>query len=369
MVAPARRHPALTEAPARHPPSRDCTGRDWAGPATAAAAHTGRTRPDPGLAARLRADPAPRRATPGRGADIPVAARMAPRPAAAPVPGRRTAVPAGPVPGRGSSGQGSPVAAGREIPVPDTRAVRDTPAVADRRRRRPRPAPGRRHKHTARAAAGRRIPRGVDRAGVPGAAGPAAAGPGEPAGGGDPPGAAGGARRPASRPRAVARAGPPIPGRTLPACLYVAGSRTGAACRAPAGSVTAPVACPRDGAARVPCRPRSSGSPDQRDRRRLPGRSPAGKRPGPRRPRHYPGRVCLGQARCPDDSPGTSWTHRAALATPIECRAVAAPGQGRRVIVRGSTLFYFAGQQPAAGARWVRAALLWGWGTSDLPAP
>jgi hypothetical protein len=302
-VAPARRHPDLAEVPARYLASQDPAGRG---------------RPDPGQAARLPAGPVPRwPPTPGR-TGIPVAARSAPPPVATRAPAHHAAVPAGPVPVRESAVPETPVpAAGPGTPVPGTRVAVDRPAPAARRPARRDPGPARVRRRTARAAAaGRRIPRGAARAGASGAAGPDGAGPGEPAVGGLPSGAAVDGQRLASRPRDAARAGRPTRGRALPACPNVAGSRAWAACRAPAGRATALAAGPRGGAVRVPCRSRSPGSWDQRGTRQLPGRSPAGKCPAPRRQRRWPGPACPGQARCPDDSPGTSWTHRAALATP-----------------------------------------------------
>jgi hypothetical protein len=257
------------------------------------------------------------------------AARSAPLPAAT----RAPTVPAGPAPARGSPGPAGPApAADLGTPVRGIRLAVDTRARARRRPVRgdrpawPDPDLPRVRTRTARGAAGRRTPRAAGRGVAPGAAGPDAAGPGEPAAGGNPSGAAVDGQRPASRPRDAARAGRPTRGRTLPACPNAAGTRAWAACRAPAWRASALAACPRAGAVRDPCRSRSPGNRGQRGRHRLPGRSPAGKRPCQRRQRRWPGRACLGQARCPDDSPGTSWTHRAALATQIECRAVTPPG-------------------------------------------
>ena len=226
-LALARRHPALAVATAPHPASWNPASRDPAG-RTTAVPRTGRGRPDPGQAARtpavsvLRWPP-----TPGR-TGTPVAVRSALVPAASRAPGRHTAVPVGPVPVQGSSVPGTPLPAGRATtpaPAPDTRLALDIPVPAALRRNRPRPAPARTRKRAVRGAAVRRTPPGADRAGVPGAAGPDAAGPGEPAAGGGRPGVAADGRRPASRPPAAARAGPPLLSRRLPACQYVAGSR------------------------------------------------------------------------------------------------------------------------------------------------
>jgi len=293
----------VAEVPAPH-----LAGQDLAGQARAARRRTGPHRPGlyrpgPGPAARHPAD----RPTPEQ-AGVPLAARRVPLAAATRPRARLAAVPAGPVrarggpwPARGSSVPGTRVA-------PDTRA----PAAPPRGR----PDPGRVLVRTRKApAAARRRMRHhrAARAVVPSVAGPGAAGPGEPAAGGGWQDVPAGGQRPASRRLDAARV---ILGRTLPACLSVAGSRAWAACHAPAGCVTAQAACPRGGGVHVPCRSRSPGSRDQRDRRRPPGKNPAGRRLGPRRQRRWPCRACLGQARCPDDSPGTSWTHRAALATP-----------------------------------------------------
>jgi len=333
-VAPGHRHPVLAGVPVRRRASQDRAGRP-----IAARPRTGRARPDPGQAARLPAGPVP---TPGR-AGTPMPARSAPLPVATRKPAPpAAAVPAGPAPVRGSSVPDTPVPADSPgTPVPDTRAARDTPVPAARRPDLPgrpaRPDPGRVRTRTVPAAAGRRTLPRAGRAGAPGAAGPGAADLGESAAGEGPSAGALDGQRPASRPGDAARAGRSPRSRTLPACLNVAGIQAGAACRAPAGRATALAACPRGGAVRVPCRSRSLGSRDQPGRRRLPGKSPAGKRPVPRRQRRSLGPACLGQARCPDDSPGTSWKHRAALATQIECRAVAAPGWGRRVIDPSST--------------------------------
>ena len=292
-AAPDHSRPAQAAVPVRRPASPDRTGRA--------------RRPDPGQAVRLLVALVPRRAaTPGR-TGIPAPAHSAPW-AAIRARAPRTAGPGGPVPARGSSVPDTPVAAGSPgIPVPGSpRVAVDTPARARR------PGPGNRpaRPDPARAAAGRRIPRGADREGAPGAAGPGAADPGEPAVDEGLPGADGAAPRLASRPRDAAKAGRPIRDRALPASPNVAGTRAWAACRAPAGPATVLAACPRDAAARAPGRSRSPGNQGQRDRRRPPGRSPAGKRPCWRRRRRRLHRACLGQARCPDDSPGTSWTQR-----------------------------------------------------------
>jgi syndecan 1 len=310
MVAPGHRDPALAGVPVRHRASQDRAGRP-----IAARPRTGRARPDPGQAARLPAGQVP---TPGR-AGTPMPARSAPLPVATRKPAPpAAAVPAGLVPVRGSSVPDIPVPADSPgTPVPDTRAARDTQVLAARRPDLPgRPDPGRVRTRTVPAAAGRRTLRRAGRAGAPGAAGPGAADPGESAAGEGPPGGAADGQRPASRPGDAARAGRSPRSRTLPACLNVAGIQAGGACRAPAVRAAARAACPRGGAVRVPCRSRSPGSRDPPGRRRLPGKSPAGKRPVPRRQRRSLGPACLGQARCPDDSPGTSWKHRAALATP-----------------------------------------------------
>jgi hypothetical protein len=281
-------------------PARHLASQDRAGRARAAQRRTGLDRPGPGRAARHVAD----RPTPER-TGIPLAARRVPLAAATRPPARLAAVPGGP----GQAGGGPGPARGSS--VPDTRVAPDTQAPAAPPRGRPDPGLGLVRK--APAAARRRTPWGAARGVVPSAAGPGAAGPGEPAAGAGWWDVPAGGQRPASRPRDAARV---IPGRTLPACLNGAGSRAWAPCPAPAGCVTVQAACPRGGGGHVPCRSRSPGSRDQRDRRRPPGKSPAGRRPAPRRQRRWPCRACLGQARCPDDSPGTSWTHRAALATP-----------------------------------------------------
>jgi hypothetical protein len=304
-VAPGHKLAARAGVPVRHQASQDRAGRPMAAPLRTGPPRTGRARPDP--------DRVPRgRSTPGR-TGIQAPARPAPPPVATRGPAPHAAVPAGPVPVLGSSVPDTPVP-GPDTPVPDTRVAPDTPVLAARRPART--DPGQVRTRTALAAAGRRILARAGRAGAPDAAGPGAADSGGRAEGVAPWGAAWDGQRPASRLGDAARAGRPIRGRTLPACRYAAGIRALAACRAPAGRATALAGCPRGGAVRVPCRSHRLDSRGQQDRRRLPGKRPAGKRPGPRRPRHWPGRACLGQARCPDDSPGTSWKHRAALATP-----------------------------------------------------
>jgi hypothetical protein len=271
----------------------------------AAPRHTGLHRPGPGRAAQRPADLASRwRPTPER-TGVPLAARRVPLSAATRSPAR-LAVPACRVTARGRAGPA------RRSSAPDTRVARDTRAPAAPRRGRPGPGLALVRTRKAPDAARRRNQQGAARAVAPSAAARGAAGQGEPAAGEGWWVVAVGGQRPASRPRDAARA---IPGRTPPACLNVADSRAWAACPAPAGCA-ALAACPRGGAAHVPCGSRSPGSQDQRGRRRLPGKSPAGRRLCPRRQRRWPCRACLGQARCPDDSPGTSWTHRAALATP-----------------------------------------------------
>jgi hypothetical protein len=338
MAAQGRTRPVLGEVPARHRPSRERTGQ-----AKAAPPHTGRARPDHGRGAwfpdgRARLPP-----TPG-GPGIPVAARSAPFPAATRALAHRAAVPAGPVPvpgrylsgrlrpgsslsGRprpgssvpGNSAPDSPApAAGPGTPVPGTRLAPDAQAPAAARpdpRDPPAPVPVLARSRTARGAGGRRSPWALAPGVAPGAAARGAPGPGAPAAGAGPSGEAGAGQRPASRPLDAARAGRPTRGRRRTACRNVADSRASAACRAPAGSATALAAYPRGAVVRAPCRLRSSGSRGQRGRRQLRDRNPAGRRPVPRRRRCWPGRACLGQARCPHDSPGTSWTHRAALAT------------------------------------------------------
>jgi hypothetical protein len=293
-----RRHPAVAEVPARHLASQDLAGRARAARRRTGPHRPGLYRPGPCRAARHPAG----RPTPER-AGVPLAARRVPLAAATRPRARLAAVPAGPARARG----GPWPARGSTRVAPDTRA----PAAPLRGR----PDPGLVLVRTrkAPAAARRRIPPGAARAVVPSAAGPGAAGPGEPAAGGGWQDVPAGGQRPASRPLDAARV---ILGRTLPACLNVAGSRAWAACHAPAGCVTVRAAGPRGGGVHVPCRSRSPGSRDQRDRRRPPGKNPAGRRLCPRRQRRWPCRAFLGQARCPDDSPGTSWTHRAALATP-----------------------------------------------------
>jgi hypothetical protein len=222
------------------------------------------------------------------------------RPARLGVPAHRVPVLGRPVPARGSSAPDTRVAPGARVPAAPLPGRPGQARALARTRK-------------ALAAAGRRSQPGAARAVASSAAGPGAAGQEEPAAGGGCPVVAVGGQPPASRPRDAARA---ILGCTPPACLNVARSRASAASPAPAGCVTALAACRRGGGARVPCRSRSPGSPDQRGRRQLPGKNPAGRRLCPRRQRRWPCRACLGQARCPDDSPGTSWTHRAALATP-----------------------------------------------------
>jgi hypothetical protein len=264
-----RGHPALPVAPARHRASQGLAGRDRPGRARAAPRRTGRHRPGAGQAARHQADLVPRRPpTPERG--IPLAARSVPL-AAATRPRARLAFPVGPA-----------TALGRPRPapgssVPGTRAS-GTRAPAAPRRGRPALARARARTRKAQAAASRRTRPGGAHAVAPSAAGPAAADQGEPAGGGSWWGVAVDGQHPASRPRGAARV---IRGRTRPACPSVAGSRAWAACPAPAWCVTALGACPRGGAGHGPCLSRRPGSRDPRGKRRLPGKSPAGRRPCP----------------------------------------------------------------------------------------
>jgi hypothetical protein len=312
-VAPGRRQSALAAVRAR--PSQTRTGLPAAAqPRTGRGYHPGRDR-----AAR-----GPRRwpPTPGR-TGIREPAGPAPLPVASQAAAPQAPAPVGLVPAGGSPVPGTPGPAdGRDArdpnsPDPDIRA----PARRARRGQHPDAGPVRSDTVPA---AGRKSPPAAGRAEAPGAADP---GRGRLAGGGDRLGAAGGGQRPASRPRDAARAGRSIRDRTPPACPTGAGTRAWAACRAPAGFASARAACPPGGAARGLWRSCSPGSRDQRGRRRLPGTRRVGRRRGPRRWRRWPGRACLGQARCPDDSPGTSWTKRAAFATQVECRAGTTPGR------------------------------------------
>jgi uncharacterized Zn-binding protein involved in type VI secretion len=89
-----------------------------------------------------------------------------------------------------------------------------------------------------------------------------------------------------------------------------------------------------------------------------------------RRQRHLAGRTCLCRARCPDDSPGTSWSQRVALAIhPNECRADKSPLQGRRVIAAGSALFNSGGSGLARVSDACGEGYSVSRGTSKLPAP
>ena len=314
-VAPGRRQSALAAVRARPRASPARTG-----PLAAAQPRTGRGR-HPG---RDRAARGPRwwPPTPGR-TGIREPADPAPLPVASQGPAPQAPAPVGPVPAGGSPVPGTPGPAdGRDARDPDSPGP-DTRAPARRARRGQHPDADPVRSDTV-PAAGRRSPPAAGRAGAPGAAD---RGRGRPAGGGDRLGAAGGGQRPASRPRDAARAGRSIRDRTPPACPTGAGTRAWAACRAPAGFASARAACPRGVAARGLWRSRSPGSRDQPGRRRLPGTRRVGRRRGPRRRRRRPGRACLGQARCPDDSPGTSWTKRAAFATQVECRAGTTPGR------------------------------------------
>ena len=304
---------ADTAAPGRR---QSALARSLPGPGPARPVLARSRLPSPVLARAARPWPGRRHGGPHRGRPLLGGLVSGSCPAAAPLPvaSRRPPAPprCGPVPA-GQSCPGYPWACWRpgardpDSPDPDTRA----PA------RRARPAT-RRGPGAFGYGPSLRVVEAAGRGprGGAGRAGPGAAGRGGPAGGGDRLGAAGGGQRPASRPRDAARAGRPSGiVRRLPARPgRVPGPA--AACRAPAGFASARAACPRGGAARGPCCSCSPGSRDQRGRRRLPGTRRAGRRRGPRRRRRWPGRACLGQARCPDDSPGTSWTKRAALATP-----------------------------------------------------
>jgi hypothetical protein len=324
-VAPGRRQSAPAPAAAR---GRPRASQARTGPLAAARPHTGRGRHrgrdrdrDRDRAAR-----GPRRwpPTPGR-TGIREPADPAPLPVASRASAPQAPAPVGPVPAGGSPVPGAPGPADdRDARDPDSPDP-DTCVPARRAWRGQHPDAGPVRSDTV-PAAGRKSPPAAGRAGAPGAA-DRGQGRGRPAGGGDRLGAAGGGQRPASRPRAAARACRSIRDRTPLACPTGAGTRAWAACRAPAGFASARAACPRGGAARGLCCSCSPGSRDQRGRRRLPGTRRAGRRRGPRRRRRWPGRACLGQARCPDDSPGTSWTKRAAFATQVECRAGTTPGR------------------------------------------
>jgi hypothetical protein len=299
-VAPGLGRPAPAAVPVRRLASQARTGPPTAAPPrTVRGRHDQQRRLAPHLVARVlaRRPPSPVRT------GIRMPAHSGPLPVASRAPARRAPVPVCPVPVRGKPAPDTPVPADSQGGlVPDNPAL-DTQAQAPRQSgRSARPDQG--PVDTARALAHRRIPRAGARGGAPGAADLVQV---RPAGGGDRSGVAGDGQRRAWSPRDAARAGRKSRDRTRPAWSCGAGIRALAACRrAPAGSVTVLAVCPQGGDGRAPCCLHSPGSRGQRDRRLLPGRRLAGKRRAPRRRRPWPGRTCLGQARCPDDSPGTS---------------------------------------------------------------
>jgi hypothetical protein len=188
---------------------------------------------------------------------------------------------------------------------------------------------------------------------------PAVADQAAPAGGAVPRGAGGDGLLRAWRPRDAARAGRLILGPVPPGGPPVTGNQALAGRCAPAAVAVAVDQAAGRRAAGARGLPHSPGIRDRRGRRSPPGRSHAGMR-RERRQRHLAGRTCLCRARCPDDSPGTSWSQRVALAIhPNECRADKSPRQVRRVIAARSTLFNLGGQRPCHVRMLARGATLW----------
>jgi hypothetical protein len=266
---------------------------------------------------------------PGRAAPAPAARRL-------PTAGRAGTWPIPPIQTRGFAGQdrfparGSPLPA---APAPDP--VTDMAAPA---------GPG-----------GRSTPPRAVRAANRDAAGQA--GPGAPAGDAGPRGAAAGGPLPASRPRVAARACRPILGPGPPDARLATRIPAVAGCRVPAASAVDLAAGRRAAGGHAPCLPRSPGSRDRPGRRLLAGRSHAGTH-RERRQHHLAGRMCLCQARCPDDSPGTSWSQRGALAIhQNECMADKSSQEGRRVIAAGSALFNRGGQRTRPAVGYLRVGL------------